>query len=529
MGCGGAATRPTNYGEGLGAVTEVEAPAASATFYSTDSIADSTILGTSRTAEVREAIERAGTDAGITMQGDGRLAVLAGWLAERLGPHGALPPSNVIQYFARHLGIPEPTWNQFLVGEPDDVRFLAAVQHATAHYVGDTHDNRYGASIVERDGLVLAMVVLTARHLQLAPIERTQALNSTVRVVGSLQDGFANARVIVTAPNGQTQEHHASSGTAFDETVQLSTAGVYQVEVMGDAGQGAVVLANMPLYVGVSAPTSVSIRQVDESGEPPTEESVQDALLTRINDTRHSFGLAPLTRDSRVDAIAHAHSEDMRDHNFIAHVSPTTGSPSDRIVRAGLHASLGAENIGRAYSADEIHEGLLDSPGHRANILLREATHVGIGVVSVQDAGRIAFIATEVFVKLAQPIDVTSAPEALLSQANAVRASHHLAPLTADSELRAIADESARTFLATPGMTNNAAVEAASRELSHLGNHFTRGVAALTVVTALADAASVDAFLQADLPRVGIGIAQGDRPDTGPNSIVVVLVFAAPR
>ncbi len=529
VGCGATPREPVNFGPGLGATTRVDAPAPTATYYATDSVAEASILGGARVEEVRASILRAATEAGVAMEGDGRLAVLAGWLAERLGPNGALPPVQVIQFFARHLGIAEPAWNQFLVAEPTPERFYAAVQSATSHYVLDTHDNRYGAAVFQRDGLTFALVVLTQRHLALTSIARTQALNSTLHVRGEVRDGFTHPTVIVTGPDGQTDEHPASSGTTFDVPVSLRARGVYQLEVMGDAGHGAVVLANMPVYVGVHPPASIEIRPVAVSSEPETETSVEDALLSQINATRASFGLPALVRDTRVDAIARGHSEDMRDHSFIAHISPTTGSPSDRIARSGLHTSLGAENIGRAYTAAEIHEGLLDSPGHRANILLRDATHLGIGVVSIVDAGRVAYIATEVFVRLAQPIDVATAPSVLLSEVNAARSGRGLSALTPDPALQGIAMDAARAALADTSMSNSQVVAGASRELDSMGARFSRGVAVMTVVPALHDAASMDPFFQTEMLLVGVGIAQGDRAGSGPNSIVVVLVFAAPR
>jgi hypothetical protein len=53
----------------------------------------------------------------------------------------------------------------------------------------------------------------------------------------------------------------------------------------------------------------------------------------------------------------------------------------ERLLRAGV-ATVWPPVRGQGYSPDEIHSGLMNSPGHRAAILLREATHVGISVVS---------------------------------------------------------------------------------------------------------------------------------------------------
>ena len=79
--------------------------------------------------------------------------------------------------------------------------------------------------------------------------------------------------------------------------------------------------------------------------------------------------------------VARAHSRDMRDTGVVAHVSPTTGSAGDRVRAGNIKSSLVLENVARAYGVGEAEEGLMNSPGHRANILSRDATHMGLGVV----------------------------------------------------------------------------------------------------------------------------------------------------
>ena len=45
------------------------------------------------------------------------------------------------------------------------------------------------------------------------------------------------------------------------------------------------------------------------------------------------------------------------------------------------------ENVGRAYSVADAQRSFMSSPGHRANVLSRKATRVGVGVSIRQDAG----------------------------------------------------------------------------------------------------------------------------------------------
>ncbi len=103
------------------------------------------------------------------------------------------------------------------------------------------------------------------------------------------------------------------------------------------------------------------------------------------NATRRENGLPPVVADGGLEQVARAHSQDMVQHDFVGHTSPTTGTAVQRVARAGYNSGLVLENIGRGYGAREIEEGLMQSPGHRANILNPDVTHVGIGVVAQQE------------------------------------------------------------------------------------------------------------------------------------------------
>jgi uncharacterized protein YkwD len=55
--------------------------------------------------------------------------------------------------------------------------------------------------------------------------------------------------------------------------------------------------------------------------------------------------------------------------------------PFDRIRAAGIRYDVAGENLALAPSAAAAHQGLMDSPSHRANILSADYTSVGIAAV----------------------------------------------------------------------------------------------------------------------------------------------------
>lgn len=118
-------------------------------------------------------------------------------------------------------------------------------------------------------------------------------------------------------------------------------------------------------------------------------------FIARINDERTSRGLNALTLDPLLVSTARGHSREMCDRDYFDHHSPTAGiqTPMDRYLTT-LHASgyptpgylLIGENIyycsesNDTYNVAYGHRALMNSPGHRANILESRFARIGVGV-----------------------------------------------------------------------------------------------------------------------------------------------------
>lgn len=111
-------------------------------------------------------------------------------------------------------------------------------------------------------------------------------------------------------------------------------------------------------------------------------------MLALLNEERTAAGLRPLTVDPRLVPVARAHSEEMFRLRYFGHQSPVTGSPFDRLERAGIRYSRAGENLAYAQSVTVAHRGLMASDGHRENILRPEFTRIGIGVIGAGPYGR---------------------------------------------------------------------------------------------------------------------------------------------
>lgn len=92
---------------------------------------------------------------------------------------------------------------------------------------------------------------------------------------------------------------------------------------------------------------------------------------------------APVTWDPTLAKIAQAHSQDMANARFFNHQSPSTGSPADRLKRAGVNWQVWAENLFKAqgYSptAQEVIDAWVKSPSHCKSLLQAQVTQMGVG------------------------------------------------------------------------------------------------------------------------------------------------------
>ena len=108
---------------------------------------------------------------------------------------------------------------------------------------------------------------------------------------------------------------------------------------------------------------------------------LEKQMLDLVNQERQAAGLQLLQPDPELTEVARKHSADMFARGYFAHDTPEGLSPFDRMKAANVHFLTAGENLALAPTLSVAHTGLMNSPGHRANILRREFGRVGIGVM----------------------------------------------------------------------------------------------------------------------------------------------------
>jgi uncharacterized protein YkwD len=79
--------------------------------------------------------------------------------------------------------------------------------------------------------------------------------------------------------------------------------------------------------------------------------------------------------------VARDHARDMWERQYFGHVSPEGEDVGGRLREADVSYSFAGENLALAPTVATAHNGLMNSEGHRENILEEGFTQMGIGVI----------------------------------------------------------------------------------------------------------------------------------------------------
>jgi uncharacterized protein YkwD len=109
--------------------------------------------------------------------------------------------------------------------------------------------------------------------------------------------------------------------------------------------------------------------------------AAETQMLALVNAVRAKAGVGPLVMDATLQKAARAHSTDMWQRQYFAHIDPDGHDPFDRMRAVGATFTTAGENLALARNTERAHEGLMNSPGHKRNILDPDFTKVGIGIV----------------------------------------------------------------------------------------------------------------------------------------------------
>jgi hypothetical protein len=177
----------------------------------------------------------------------------------------------------------------------------------------------------------------------------------------------------------------------------------------------------------------------DDNSYP--ESSLERELLTLTNQQRISNGLEALIPDDALRSIARDHSNGMARQGFISHEQPS-GDLKTRMDRAGYRYEMARENVASAGTLALAQSMLIGSAPHKRNILAKDVTRVGIGIVRYEEPYDRHLYITEIFAGPSEEYQPALVQNLALNRINEMRSRSGVASIQADPLLERLASRS---------------------------------------------------------------------------------------
>lgn len=233
---------------------------------------------------------------------------------------------------------------------------------------------------------VLASALVTRWLHRYLEAVRGAAWNRVLGLLPGLFEGVLFAALALTAvlvlPVAAMPREAIAASVIGSRLVTIGTAiQVRAHRLLGDTLRDLLTFRTIP--PGSQEHVELPFRIAAARPDPAAEE----AMLVLVNRERRRNGLAPLVMDERLRQIARKHSYDMLRRGYFAHRSPEGHEAHQRIEAGGVVYGTAGENLAFAPTVEIAHTGLMESPGHRANILRPQFRKVGIGALSAPPYG----------------------------------------------------------------------------------------------------------------------------------------------
>jgi uncharacterized protein YkwD len=224
-------------------------------------------------------------------------------------------------------------------------------------------------------GMITIMIARTA-----TPAANENVVNKFLGMVPGFVNGFIYATVIAALLLALPLWDNITQTTQKSEVAnRLSTQVEWVDEKLSPVIDGAVEQTINKLTIHPESNEVVKLSFKDAN--PAVREDLESKMLGLVNEERVKQGLQPLSPDPELTEVARAHSRDMFARGYFAHLTPEGKTPFDRMRESHVSFTTAGENLALAHSLSIAHHGLMNSPGHRANILNPAYGRVGIGIL----------------------------------------------------------------------------------------------------------------------------------------------------
>jgi uncharacterized protein YkwD/uncharacterized membrane protein required for colicin V production len=140
---------------------------------------------------------------------------------------------------------------------------------------------------------------------------------------------------------------------------------------------------NLVYIITPENPSSEASQNLDipDNIKLSNDEQAEREMWELVNKERNANGLNEVKFDNSLRNVGRDHCEDMFKRSYFSHYTPEGASPFDRLDDAGIEYVSAGENLAYAPSVALAHQGLMNSKGHRENILRESFGTLGVGVI----------------------------------------------------------------------------------------------------------------------------------------------------
>jgi hypothetical protein len=221
----------------------------------------------------------------------------------------------------------------------------------------------------------------------MAPLPTRARTGEWLTLEARLHIRARSAKLVVLGPHGAPR----TVPTALDPASGIAHArfaldqpGAFTVQLVGDVGGGPRPLLEARVFADVvpAASGEEPAAPGEEAGGGSDDAS---ALARMVGMLRTLEGSPPLSRDEKLDALARAHAERMRDGHAVAHDMGEGDFGARFEAEGSLDARAVGENVAHAPTVALAHRALHASPSHRINLLRADYTHFGVATARAAD------------------------------------------------------------------------------------------------------------------------------------------------
>jgi uncharacterized protein YkwD len=296
-----------------------------------------------------------------------------------------LPDAGGLAFAQRAAGEPHP-WARAWVASAKTLSPEVALRRLDDWLVEDREPRLRRCAVASGtapDGTRALAVVAVEALADLAPLPTRARTGQWLTVGARLRIPAGGAVVMVLGPSGVPRRVPAwLDGATLRARFALDRPGEFKVQVLAATAAGPRPVVEATVFADALPPTHAGDDEspVVASADAGHDEDESSALAHMLASARAESGEPPLARDARLDAVAQEHARSMAGAHLVAH-DAGDGDPEARMQAAGLSWQALAENVAHASTAALAHRSLWASPSHRANMLRRDFSSVGVAAV----------------------------------------------------------------------------------------------------------------------------------------------------